>query len=77
MKRERTSETVSSSCEILYSFAFKSFHYLIESRACLFLGMVWEPIGDIEIPSWVKSVRRDGITVEVIRDNSLNQIRIK
>jgi hypothetical protein len=39
--------------------------------------MVWEPIGDIEIPSWVKSVRRDGITVEVIRDNSLNQIRIE
>ena len=39
--------------------------------------MVREPSGDIEIASWVESVFRDRITVEVIRDNGLNRMEIR
>jgi hypothetical protein len=39
--------------------------------------MVREPIGDIESLSWVKSVCRDRIAVEIIKDYGLNQTEIR
>lgn len=71
LEPEHTSKTISSSRKFCYPCFFESLYHLIDSRACLFLGMVWEPTGKIETASWSDSIYRDGITVEVIRDNGL------
>ena len=41
------------------------------------MGMVRQPIGEIESLSWAESVRRDRISVEVIKDYGLNKMEIR
>ena len=79
MKPESTSKAVPSSCQFRHSCTFKSFHHLIESGACLFFGVVWEPASDIRsyIPSCAESVCGDRITIEVIRNNGLHYMKVK
>lgn len=77
LELEHTSKTESSRRQFIYSSILKSFHYLVESGTCFFLCVVREPRGDVEITSWLESVCRDRITIEVIRDNGLNRMEIR
>jgi hypothetical protein len=77
MEPERTSETVSSTCDFCYSLLLKSFHDLIERRTCMVCAMGREPGTEAEGASRPKSIYRDRITVEVIGNNGLNQMQIR
>ena len=74
MKLGRTSKAVPSGGQFRYSCTLKGSQHLIEGGTCLLFSMLWEPTRDIRscIPSWSESFYRDGITIEVIRNNGLH-----
>ena len=68
----RTSEAVPGSTKPGDSLNFKRIDHLIKWWSSLISTMLKEPLSNIESTTRVKTVKRNGIAVEVVRDDSLD-----